>query len=127
MCKLRRNIIIKFLEGPKAKQTLYFLFSYYKNSTFKPEDKAITIGRQEGSVLHFPAGTLSRNQCKYFLYSKNHKRILYEEPNWVIYDGDGTKPSTNGTWLFADDYYEISDGMIFKAAETLFKACITDK
>ena len=45
----------------------------------------------------------------------------------MIYDGDGAKPSTNGTWLFADDYYEVLDGTVFKAAETLFKITITDK
>ena len=57
----------------------------------------------------------------------NQNRIVYEGSNWVIYDGDGTKLSTNGTWLFADDYYEVQDGTIFKAAETLFKIMITDK
>ena len=54
-------------------------------------------------------------------------RIVYEDPSWIIYDCDGTKPSTNGTWIFADDYYEIYDGLIFKAAETLFQVNIIDK
>ena len=54
-------------------------------------------------------------------------RIAFEEPNWVIYDGDGTKPSTNGTWLFVDNFHEITDGMTFKAAQTMFKVRVVDK
>lgn len=48
--------------------------------------------------------------------------IVYFEGNWIIKDGDGTKPSTNGTWLFADELFKIYDSMIFKAGQTLFKA-----
>ena len=52
------------------------------------------------------------------------QRIQYEDPYWVVYDGDGTKPSTNGTWIFMEDSKEIIDGMIFKAAQTMFQAKI---
>lgn len=43
------------------------------------------------------------------------------EGGWYIQDGDGRKSSTNGTWLFGGDFLEINNGMVFKAAETLFK------
>ena len=40
---------------------------------------------------------------------------------WIVYDGDGTKPSTNGSWIYLRAPLEITDGMMFKAAQTLFK------
>jgi hypothetical protein len=43
---------------------------------------------------------------------------------WVLYDGDGAKLSTNGTWLFVDELFEIYDNMIFKAGQTLFRASL---
>ena len=44
-------------------------------------------------------------------------------------DGDGQRSSTNGTWLFLCDMYEMRDDMIFKAGQNLFQvvfrqACI---
>jgi len=36
----------------------------------------------------------------------------------VLRDGDG-KPSTNGTWLFVDEYFLIYDNMVFKAGQTI--------
>ena len=50
----------------------------------------------------------------------------YETDNWVIYDGNGSKESTNGTWMLANEYVEITDGMVFKGAEILFKIIIID-
>ena len=36
---------------------------------------------------------------------------------WVLRDGDpdNGKKSTNGTWLFVDELFPISDGLVFKA------------
>lgn len=56
--------------------------------------------------------------------SRYHCSLVYNE-HWQIVDGDGEKPSTNGTWLFANNFFEIYDGMQFKVGETLFKAQIT--
>lgn len=50
---------------------------------------------------------------------------MYYSDAWMIMDGDGKKLSTNGTWLFAEQFFEIYDGMIFKAGETLFRTKIT--
>lgn len=55
-----------------------------------------------------------------------NNRITYEGNKWYICDGDGVKGSTNGTWLFADDFIEISENMLFKAALTLFQANFID-
>ena len=54
-----------------------------------------------------------------FFYS-----IVFYEGNWILKDGDGTKASTNGTWLFADELFKIYDNMIFKAGLTLFKTTL---
>lgn len=51
---------------------------------------------------------------------------MYEGKNWIIYDGDGVNHSTNGTWLFIDKNYKLSNGIIFKGGETLFKAIIVE-
>lgn len=48
--------------------------------------------------------------------------MFYFDKTWKITDGDGEKASTNGTWLFADNFFEVFDGMNFKVGETLFKA-----
>jgi pSer/pThr/pTyr-binding forkhead associated (FHA) protein len=52
--------------------------------------------------------------------SRYHCMVSFDN-TWHIKDGDGFKPSTNGTWLFAEDFIELHDNMVFKAAETLFK------
>lgn len=51
---------------------------------------------------------------------------MFENSKWVIYDGDGTKPSTNGTWLYMETAYEIEDEMVFKAAQTMFQIKMVD-
>ena len=61
--------------------------------------------------IKFDDNQLSRLQCT----------IEYVDGNWVLKDGDGTKQSTNGTWLFVDELFQIYDGMVFKAGQTLFR------
>ena len=53
----------------------------------------------------FKEGNLSRVQC----------RIDYIDDKWIIKDGTGQKPSTNGTWVFAGEDEKIYDKMVFKA------------
>jgi len=36
---------------------------------------------------------MSRVQC----------RIDYINDDWILKDGDGKKPSTNGTWIYAQE------------------------
>lgn len=35
--------------------------------------------------------------------------ITFVDGNWMLKDGDGTKLSTNGTWLFVDELFKIYD------------------
>jgi len=48
------------------------------------------------------------------------------EGQWVLKDGDGSKFSTNGTWLYADELFKVYDKLVFKAGQTLFQAHILD-
>ena len=63
--------------------------------------------------IRFDDNSLSRYHC-----------IITFNRVWYIQDGDGKKLSTNGTWLFAEDFFEVYDGMFFKVGETLFRSDI---
>jgi hypothetical protein len=52
----------------------------------------------------FDDTSLSRIQCT----------IKYAYNRWVIVDGTGKRGSTNGTWLFLDNFVDIYDGMLIK-------------
>ena len=52
--------------------------------------------------------------------SRYHCIFTFDD-TWKLSDGDGEKSSTNGTWLFVENFFEILDEMIFKVGETLFK------
>ena len=67
------------------------------------------------ATIHFDDSSLSRCQCSL---------IYVESSGWTVQDGDGSKSSTNGTWLFAESLCDLKPGTIFKAAETLFKVTI---
>ena len=59
--------------------------------------------------------------------SRIQTTIFYENNNWYIMDGnkqDIIKPSLNGTWLFANEFFTIFDGMIFRAGTTSFECHI---
>ncbi len=59
-------------------------------------------------------------------------RIFYANEQWKVEDGGSGKPSTNGTWyqsaiydrLFVDEFFQLCDGMVFKAAQTLFTVAV---
>lgn len=98
----QRKITLKFIEGPKAGQCL----------TFDSGQKVVKIGRLADCEVQFDDTSLSRYQCT-LRYKENE--------GWYASDGDGTKPSTNGTWLFLDDYFPIETDMAFKAGMTVFR------
>ena len=80
------------------------------------EKKVIKFGRVNipGLDLEFNDENVSRCQCMIFYESENN--------NWWICDGDGKKPSSNGTWYLAEEYNTIEEGMIFRAGTTSFIA-----
>lgn len=101
------TLTVRFLDGPKIDQVY----------TFTPEEGPIQVGRMVDCRIRFDDNSLSRYQCT----------IKFENEKWVLKDGDGKKSSTNGTWLFADEYFEIYDELVFKAGQTLFQSKITNK
>ena len=81
---------------------------------FSKESPSITIGRSSTSTLQIASHALSRIQL--LLYYKNNE--------WYLSDGDGSKPSTNGTWLYLNNEQELENNMIIKVSETAFKVII---
>ena len=104
---LNSNLTVRFLDGPKIDQ-IY---------SFTPEEGPIQIGRMVDCRIRFDDNSLSRYQCT----------IRFENEKWVLRDGDGKKSSTNGTWLFADEYFDIYEDLVFKAGQTLFQAKVINK
>jgi pSer/pThr/pTyr-binding forkhead associated (FHA) protein len=101
------KLILKFLEGPKINEE--FIFT--------PQDEQIIIGRMNDCRIRFEDTNLSRYQC-------NIK--FQEERGWALKDGVGNKNSTNGTWIYVEEEFEITDKMMFKAGKTLFEATLGD-
>lgn len=95
------KLTLRFIEGPKAGQS----FEYANR------EEVVKIGRMPDCSIKFEDTSLSRYQCS----------LHYSASGWTISDGDGFKPSTNGTWLFLDDYFILETGTTFKAGTTLFR------
>ena len=56
------------------------------------------------------------------LLSKIHCEIIYSEKDgWILQDGNRGKPSTNGTWIYLNEDFQICDKMIFKSNQTIFQ------
>lgn len=101
------TLTVRFLDGPKIDQ-------FY---SFTSEEGPVQIGRMIDCKIRFDDNSLSRYQCT----------MRFENQKWVLRDGDGKKSSTNGTWLFADEYFEIYEDLVFKAGQTLFQAKVINK
>lgn len=101
------SLTVKFLDGPKADQSF----------RYSPGDKPVRIGRMADCNIKFDDNSLSRYQCSL---------LFVEDKGWFAIDGDGKKCSTNGTWLFVDELFEIFNNMVFKAGQTLFQAQYED-
>ena len=93
------------------------LKAYSGNITYEPKifeytlNKEYTIGRNEKDDFVLQDKMLSRIHCI----------IFCDEKGWFIKDGNQFgEPSTNGTWIFAYDEFEIYDEMIFKSNSNLF-------
>ena len=100
--KNKDKLVVKFIEGPKVGQSF----------VFEDTEEVVKIGRLGDCTIQFDDTSLSRYQC--FIHYLPHS-------GWTVSDGDGSKPSTNGTWLFLDDYFPIQSKMVFKAGMTFFQ------
>jgi pSer/pThr/pTyr-binding forkhead associated (FHA) protein len=99
------KISVRFLEGPKVSQVF----------NFTSADNPVRVGRMVDCCIRFDETSLSRYQCS----------MSFVDNCWRLEDGDGRRGSTNGTWLFMDEFFEMYDGMAFKAGQSLFEVKLT--
>ena len=76
---------------------------------FSPADKSVTIGRSKKCNIVSACNSLSRVQCS----------IFYEDLDnfWYLQDGSKDHCSMNGTWLFLNDQWEISEDTEIRIGE----------
>jgi len=104
------NINLNNNNNNKSRKFL-FLKIINKDREYEPiilgKDKnEYTIGRTKISDITIDDIHLSKINCC----------LNYEKYSWYIQDGNRNgNPSTNGTWLYSSEDYEIFDGMIFKS------------
>ena len=104
------------LNSQKPNQLKLIIYGInYNEETFyyKPINNNITIGRYQLANIHLNDKLLSQIHCT-INYS--------EKEGWLLTDGQINKPSTNGTWLYINDEYNIYDKMIFKTGQIMFQA-----
>ena len=102
------KLSIKFLEGPKSGEEFFF----------SPHDDLVLIGRMTDCRIKFEDSNMSRYQCNI---------VFHQGRGWVLRDGANSKNSTNGTWIYVEEEFEIVDKMLFKAGKTLFEASLEEK
>ena len=85
----------------------------------------ISIGRDAECDIMIEDPMLSKVHCTVFLYNEEGERKfgVRDGSNSNTDDPDFTlwKNSTNGTWFYLSEDYEIYDGLIYKAHNTIFK------
>lgn len=96
---------LKIFGGPRSGEV------FYSNGMDWDE---IKIGRSPHCNVTIDDEVLSKYQCRIY-YDFNTK-------TWVLEDGSHHKKSLNGTWLYLNEEYTVSDQMVFKAHQTLFQA-----
>ena len=109
---------------PNTSEPSQLFLKYYFNDQvqgdnkyqFNSEDNQfITLGREEKGKGK--KGNDIAIQDK--LLSKTHCIINFENNHWLISDGNGKKPSSNGTWVYINEEKVIYDGLVFKASRLL--------
>ena len=90
-------------------------FSEQNKQIFDPNTcKEISIGRDKNCIIRFPNDkSLSRNQTTF--YYNDYKK------EWVIYDGNKNKNSTNGTWVFGTHSFIVKNQMIVEILNSKLK------
>lgn len=108
-----KTITIKLYESDQLKSQQYVC---QNASEFPWHEREVSIGRVAGNTVRVKSPALSRVQCK----------LQYTDDGWTLLDGDGKKRSTNGTWLYVEDAFEVYDGMVVKAGDLLLKAYLRE-
>lgn len=96
------SVNLRILDGPMSDQQFDF-----------DQNEVVKIGRTQECQIKFDSTNMSRVQCI----------VAYSvELGWFIQDGDGNRGSTNGTWLYIDEPFQLIENTVFKAGQTLFLA-----
>ena len=95
---------LKIFGGPSAGEVYY----YKQDLT----GKRIIIGRTPDCDIKINDKLLSKCQASV--------SFVPDTQQWVLVDGFKNKPSTNGTWIYLNENFEMHTGMIFKANQTIF-------
>jgi len=100
---------LKLFGAPCTGDVFYFNASDYQKST-------IHIGRVPKCEI----------QIEDSLISKVQATLYFSELGWVLVDGEyeANRSSTNGTWLYLNESYEMYNDMVFKSNHTLFQVSI---
>lgn len=91
---------VHFIEGPLANEC--FVFS--------PKDRCIFLGRMADCRIY-----LAESQSRYCAAFK-HTRL-----GWEVGDGDGSRGSLCGVWIFVESEQKLRDTCEFKAGQTRFR------
>lgn len=93
------------------------VYEYSSNET-----QVISLGRKKNLNKSVESIVFSDSST-----SKLHLSIVFEESNWVVYDGDGgLSYSVNGVWILVTDNKELFDETIIRVGGYVLKTNIID-
>jgi len=97
--------IIVINGNPENKDSSVKKMTYDYNDT-----NIITVGRDKTCTI----------SLKDKGFSKIHSSIMWNNENkfWELKDGIANKPSTNGTWIYAESSFEINDDTIIEVGSS---------
>ena len=77
------------------------------------EKKTVTIGRDARCTVQLADPVISKVQCTL---------SVNEASGWTLTDGASEQPSTNGSWLYLNEAFEVYSGMVLKFQQTVLQA-----
>ena len=80
-------------------------------------EKEIVIGRTPDCDIRINDKLLSKNQASISFTEQQTvvNGVVDSSLCWVLSDGFNGKASTNGTWLYLNEDFQMHEGMTFKA------------
>ena len=103
------NLKLKIFGGPSAGEIYYY--------RYQGLEKQIVIGRTPDCDIRINDKLLSKNQATIAFAEQQTivNGVIDTQLAWVLSDGFNGKNSTNGTWLYLNEDFQMREGMIFKA------------
>ena len=86
---------------------------------FESDIKEVTIGRNKNCNFSFPEDKS---------FSRKHTTFYFDDKKkeWIIFDGNKDKSSTNGTWVFGTHSFLIKNNMTAEILSSKFNFIIQD-